>query len=208
MEQEEWKNWWRQTRKPGTARQTWEEAWATRVLSLLLTVLSGVSTHTHRSQSHQCEPVSGLAGSSPITVSRASCDPQKAGWLPDNTSFISCECRFFLLVECAQGYDFLCFLGESPTPRSHYSPCGSCLLTLPLSTFPITLCKPLARGQQPPSWMASEDDHSQGSFQTSIICFVPSHLSSTQPGREKQCLSACSIVVSTITPTSCNAELD
>lgn len=47
MEQEEWKKWWRKTREPDTARQMQEEAWATRVLSLLLTVLSGVSTHTH-----------------------------------------------------------------------------------------------------------------------------------------------------------------
>lgn len=39
--------------------------------------------HTLRSQSHQHEPVPGWAGSIRITVSRASCGPQKPGWLPN-----------------------------------------------------------------------------------------------------------------------------
>ena len=69
-----------------------------------------------------------------------------------------------LFLKYAQGYNFLCFLGELPTLHGHYSLHKGCLQTLLLSPFLLTLCNWPVRGwarrlsdcwQQPPSWISS-----------------------------------------------------
>lgn len=77
-----------------------------------------------------------------------------------------------LFLKYAQGYNFLCFLGELPTPHSNYSLHKGCLQTLLLSPFLLTLCNCPVKGWARSSLCVQNSHH------------FGSHLEIDDPGGE------------------------